>query len=236
MSEEKHLPLSKRFSADLGAALVAGFAVSWLITPMDAAVTANMSGKCSIIRSLGQSFKEIGTRPHRYLRRPEFGIVFGVFSMTYLAKNGTDSYCAFKHMSNERTSFIKFWTVFAVNGSLCVLWRDPQFAKIFGTKIPSAVPAISYFCWVSRDVFHALGAVVAPDYVEKKYSLTHEQWRYCQMSFPLLIQVATTPCHLLGLDFYNIKESTLGARVLRTAKASVPTFAIRCVRMFHHGL
>eukprot|EP01083_Nonionella_stella_P083240 230090_1 len=227
-----NLPLSKRFTADLCATLVAGFALTWLITPMDAAVTTNMSGKSTILRSLGDSFKEIGTRPHRYLRRPEFGIVFGVISSTYLAKNGSDSYCAFHNMSNERTAFIKFWTVFAVNGSLCVFWRDPQFAKIFGTKAPSRVPVVSYFFWFSRDVFHALGAVVAPDYVEKKYSLTTEQWRYCQLSFPLLIQVATTPCHLIGLDFYNIKESTLMARMGRTVKAWGPSFAVRCVRMF----
>eukprot|EP01084_Bolivina_argentea_P309857 536011_1 len=226
------LPLQKRFTADIGAAFGAGFALSWLITPMDAAVTENMSGKTTMGKSLKSSFKEILTRPHRYLRRPEYGIIFGVYSMTYLAKNGTDSYCAFKNMSNEQTAFVKFWTVLAVNGSLCIFWRDPQFAKIFATKPPSAVPALSYALWALRDVVHTMGAVVAPDYVEKRYSLTPEQWGYCQLSFPLIIQTLTTPCHLIGLDFYNFKESTFGARIGRTASQYVPSVAVRCVRMF----
>ena len=152
--------------------------------------------------------------------------------MTYLAKNGTDSYCDFKQMSNEQTAFVKFWTVLAVNGSLCVFWRDPQFAKIFATKPPSAVPALSYMLWVGRDVIHTLGAVVAPDYCEKAFDLTQEQWRYCQLSFPLLVQTLTTPCHLMGLDYYNFKDSGFGARLGRTASKYVPSVALRCVRMF----
>eukprot|EP01084_Bolivina_argentea_P068241 124184_1 len=147
MSSGENLPLSKRFTADLGAALGAGFALSWLIAPMDAAVTENMSGKATLGGSLSKSFREILTRPHRYIRRPEFGIIFGVYSATYMAKNATDSYCSYKAMSNETTAFIKFWTVLAINGSLCVFWRDPQFAKIFGSKTPTSVPALSYTLW-----------------------------------------------------------------------------------------
>lgn len=94
------------------------------------------------------------------------------------------------------------------------------------------MPAISYFFWISRDVVHTMGAVVAPDYVEKRYQLTQEQWRYCQLSFPLLVQSLTTPCHLMGLDYYNQKESTLTARIGRTCVKWIPTMAIRCVRMF----
>ena len=115
MAADGGLPLSKRLTADLGAALGAGFALSWLITPMDAAVTENMSGKSTLGKSLGSSFKEILTRPHRYLRRPEFGIIFGVYSATYLTKNATDSYCAYKGMSNETTAVIKFWTVLGIH-------------------------------------------------------------------------------------------------------------------------
>eukprot|EP00486_Rosalina_sp_Unknown_P000079 CAMPEP_0201565966 /NCGR_PEP_ID=MMETSP0190_2-20130828/5452_1 /ASSEMBLY_ACC=CAM_ASM_000263 /TAXON_ID=37353 /ORGANISM="Rosalina sp." /LENGTH=53 /DNA_ID=CAMNT_0047984089 /DNA_START=13 /DNA_END=170 /DNA_ORIENTATION=+ len=53
MAADGGLPLTKRLTADLGAALGAGFALSWLITPMDAAVTENMSGKSTLGKSLG---------------------------------------------------------------------------------------------------------------------------------------------------------------------------------------
>jgi len=232
MSNSDNLPLSKRFTADFGAALGAGFALTWLIAPMDAAVTENMSGKRTLGASLSASGKEILTAPHRYLRRPEFGIIFGVYAATYMAKNATDSYCSYHKMSNETTSFIKFWTVLGVNGSLCVFWRDPQFAKIFGSKAPTSVPALSYALWIGRDTIHTLGAVVAPDYVEKRYNLTPEQWRYCQLSFPLLVQSLTTPCHLMGLDYYNNPDSKVMARVGRTCQKWIPTMMLRCVRMF----
>jgi len=230
--EKKQLSLTQRWTADLGAAVGAGFALSFLIAPMDVAVTQSMAGGASITGSLGQSLKQIITRPHQYMIRPEFRIIFGVYSGTYLSKNGIDSYCDFKNMSNEQTAFLKFWGVLAVNGSLCVFWRDPSFAKIFGAKAPSAVPAISYALWASRDVVHTMGAVIAPDYVEKAYNLTPEQWRYCQLSFPLLIQSVTTPIHLMGLDYYNVKDSGFGARFGRTCAKWIPAFGVRCMRMF----
>ena len=114
MSENKQrssLSLSQKLMADFGAALGAGFALSPFITPMDAAITASMSGKSTILSSLGSSFKEILITPHRYMRRPEFGIIFGVYGATYAAKNAIDSFCAHNNYSNDTTSFIKFWGV-----------------------------------------------------------------------------------------------------------------------------
>ena len=109
--KKKELSLKHRWTADLGAALCTGFALSFLIAPMDSAVTENMSGKSTITSSLRSSFKTILTRPHQYMRRPEFGIIFGVYGATYMSKNGIDSYCDFKNMSNEQTAFLKFWGV-----------------------------------------------------------------------------------------------------------------------------
>merc|ERR1712217_979783 len=101
---------------------------------MDCAVTQSMSGASTLTGSLKDSFKTILTRPHQYMRRPEFGIIFGVYGATYLSKNGIDSYCDFKKMSNEQTAFLKFWGVLAVNGSLCVFWRTLNLQKYLDQK------------------------------------------------------------------------------------------------------
>eukprot|EP00485_Elphidium_margaritaceum_P004244 CAMPEP_0202696050 /NCGR_PEP_ID=MMETSP1385-20130828/9428_1 /ASSEMBLY_ACC=CAM_ASM_000861 /TAXON_ID=933848 /ORGANISM="Elphidium margaritaceum" /LENGTH=266 /DNA_ID=CAMNT_0049352147 /DNA_START=38 /DNA_END=838 /DNA_ORIENTATION=+ len=231
-SNDRELPLYKKLAADIAAALGSGFTLSWFLTPMDAAVTENMSGRRPVKASLMSSFKEIATKPHRYARRPEFGIILGVYSGTYLAKNTVDSCCDHFKVSNETTAFIKFWSVLAVNAGLGVFWKDPNFAKIFGTKAATSVPVVSYAWWVMRDSFHMLGGVVAPDYLEKRYGWTKEQWRYAQVSFPLLVQLFTSPCHLMGLDYYNNTDSALKERLQRTAKKFVPTVSVRCVRMF----
>jgi len=143
-----------------------------------------------------------------------------------------DSICTHYNKSNEETSFWKFWIVFAVNGGLSVFWRDPKFAKIFGTKVPSKVPTMSYVFWMSRDCVHIIGSAVIPDYMEKEYGLTKDQWRMAQLLCPLLIQTVTTPLNLFGLDYYNNSEDRFNARWKRVRSKWIPTMFIRMLRMF----
>ena len=110
-SEQPLLPLWKQTVADGAAALASGLALSPFITPIDAAVTESMSGKRTIGASLGDSFKTMLLRPHRYFSRPEFRIILGVYSATYAAKNMCDSICISTNQSSEMTAFYKFWGV-----------------------------------------------------------------------------------------------------------------------------
>ncbi len=71
-----------------------------------------------------------------------------------------------------------------------------------------------------------------PDYLEKRLGWTKDQWRAAQVTFPLAVQLITTPVHLLGLDFYNEQNSTLGARMARVRKAWIGSAGIRMIRMF----
>lgn len=119
----------------------------------------------------------------------------------------------------------------AVNGSACIFWRDPSFAKIFGTKTPSSVPFLSYVFWFGRDVCHTIGAVVTPDYLESAYALTALQWKIAQFSCPLLVQFITSPLHLFGLDMYNNRESTFRCRMSRVSQLYFPSVGVRMCRM-----
>ena len=170
--------------------------------------------------------------PHLYAVRPEFKIILGVYAATYASKNCTESFCQSRKMSNESEAFWKFWLVLGINGGLCIFWRDPQFAKIFGSKVPTAIPKVSYSLWAARDVVHTFGSVILPDYCEKRYNLTKDQWRMCQVTFPLIVQIITTPIHLLGLDYYNIKDASFGERSGRILKQWAPACGIRMLRMF----
>jgi len=210
----------------------AGFSLSWFITPLDGAVMESMSGKSRLTTSLSNSFRQIFTRPHQYVRLPEFRVVAITYGATYLAKNVTDSMCVTTKQSAQTTAFLKFWLVFAVNGGLSVFYKDPVLAKRFGNKPAAKLPTASYLWWAARDSLHIIGAVVLPDYLEKRYEWTHKQWQIAQVSFPLLVQFITTPCHLMGLDFYNQPQSSVWDRVNRTLKKAPSSISIRMVRMF----
>lgn len=216
---------------DNGVALLGGFALSWVITPMDQAVMEKMSGKSTLINSLKNSGKQMATNPFSYARSPQYCYVFGTYLGTYMSKNMLDTYCKKTHQTADHAAFLKFWGVFAVNGGLSVFWKDPGLAKLFG-KSAAKMPPTVYATWALRDGVHMLGAAVAPDWCEQKFGWTKDQWRVAQVLFPMLVQIVTTPIHLMGLDLYNEPNSAIGERVARVAKSYAPSTGLRMIRMF----
>jgi len=241
-----NVTLSQGIFIDSIVAGFAGFALSWFITPMDGAVMEKMSGiKPSIQSSLKDSFKTILTKPIKYAKLPQFGYVFGTYSLSYVAKNYTDTVSYKYSFTPERTAFYKFWLVFAVNGGLSVFWKDPGLARIFRNtsknSVAKSTPMAVYTSWIMRDSLHMIGAVVMPDYVEQKFGLTEQQWRYCQLSFPMFTQFITTPFHLMGLDYYNYQNNSdinsqtrirLLSRIKRVGSNYFASVITRCARMF----
>lgn len=109
-------------------------------------------------------------RPFRYVRRPEFGYVFGTYGATYASKNIVDAVCSETKQSAKATAFYKFWIVFVINGGICVFWKDPGLARIFqntNIKRRRKTPKAALATWVLRDVMHVIGAAVLPDYLEQ---------------------------------------------------------------------
>ena len=136
----------------------------------------------------------------------------GTYIGTYLSKNCIDTLCLTSGTSNEATAAYKFWGVLVVNVGLSVFWKDPGLAKLFGTtsvKMPWQV----YASWIARDPIHTVGAAVMPDYCAEKYGWSKDKWRIAQLTFPLIVQLVTTPVHLLGLDYANNATSTMMDRM-----------------------
>ena len=127
-----------RFAIDTMVATLAGFSLAWYITPMDTAVIRNMRGTMNIPQSLKESFSIIFTKPHQYLMRPEYNIVFVTYGSTYLSKNYIDSACYITNQNPETTAMYKFWVVLLVNGGLSVFWKDPKLAILFGNQTKNA--------------------------------------------------------------------------------------------------
>lgn len=225
------LGLGYRLGVDTAVGLLAGFSLSYFITPMDQAVIQQMSGKATMGQSLRTSGLHILSNPVSYACTPQFYYVVGTYMGTYLSKNYIDTMSKEAKLSPESTAALQFWGVLAVNGGLSVFWKDPGLAKLFGSQA-AAMPKTTYAAWMLRDSLHMLGAVVLPDYLEAKFGLTKDQWRVAQVACPMGVQLLTTPWHLLGLDLYNVSESSNGDRARRIFKAWLPSSGIRMVRMF----
>ena len=136
---------------------------------MESMATKN---KITVISSLRNSFTTILMRPHRFMMLPQFPFVFGTYSLTYLAKNYTDTICKHTRQSPENTAFYKFWIVFGVNGGLSVFWKDPGLARIIKQNVASIVSTtatntatktpsmtMTYLWWINRDVLHMVSII-----------------------------------------------------------------------------
>lgn len=55
----------------------------------------------------------------------------------------------------------------------------------------------------------------------RRFGLTKDQWRVAQLTCPMAVQLLTTPLHLMGLDLYNVPESTMRERLARVRTGSV---------------
>eukprot|EP01084_Bolivina_argentea_P258019 434819_1 len=242
--EPKSNSVPRRLTVDSIVGIAAGFTLSWFITPLDCAVMESMasSKQISVFQSLKQSTLSIFTKPHRYIMQPQFGYVFGTYSSTYLAKNYIDTICKATHQDAEHTAFYKFWLVFAVNGGLSVFWKDPGLARIIKQNIASTIQSsiqsgatsmkMTYLCWLGRDTLHMFGAAVLPDYCEDKLHWTHKQWQMAQLTFPIFTQLVTTPCHLLGLDYFNNSNISIWERLINVKKGYIGAAGVRMIRMW----
>lgn len=53
-----------------------------------------------------------------------------------------------------------------------------------------------------------------------------------QITFPLLVQVFTTPCHLFALDLFTHEKALFRDRMGRVARRCIPSGLVRMCTMF----
>ena len=99
-----------------------------------------------------------------------------------------------------KSTFWKFWLVLIVNGSLCIFEERQRLQKCLAQKFEHLYAKL---CSLSISRCRPQGVVIVPDYWKKKYNLTKDYWKICEM--------IPSPCindyvmNFLGLDYYNIK-------------------------------
>ncbi|KAF4548478.1 Hypothetical protein D9617_27g044450 [Elsinoe fawcettii] len=225
-------------AVDAVSALTAGLVVAPAVSIIDRAVTESVSGKASMMQSAQSSVRTMLLRPHRFIFARPFAIMLLLYSSTYLGANLVDTATARrKKLPAETTSagFPKFLAVSAINLNLS-LFKDAQYAKMFGITAPRPFPPLSLGIFIVRDCMTLSASFNLPSRIAP---LLPPSWdshisraTIAQLLMPMAMQVFSTPLHLLGLNLYNRNSKTpFGNRWIAVKQAWPRTAIARMCRV-----
>ncbi|KAF2455105.1 hypothetical protein BDY21DRAFT_290309 [Lineolata rhizophorae] len=207
--------LGWRMGVDAMAAASAGALVAPVITMIDRGIVENSSGRNTLGNSIRGSLNTLLFRPHRYIFSKPFGLIFALYTGTYLTANTIDTF----HTTVSRSPTdpaqplplttttagpSKFLATSAANLALC-LYKDSHFTKLFGAgargaAAAAAVPRTTYALFALRDCLTIFASFNAPPLLAPYLGLSAAQF-----AAPAAAQLFSTPLHLLGLDAYNVR-------------------------------
>ncbi|KAG8624500.1 hypothetical protein KVT40_007567 [Elsinoe batatas] len=201
-------------AVDASSALTAGMVVAPAVSIIDRAVTESVSGRATMMNSVKTSLRTLLLRPHQYIFARPFAIMLVLYSSTYLSANLVDTATSRqKKLPAETTTagVPKFLATSAVNLNLS-LFKDTQYAKMFGVTAPTAFPPLSLGIYMVRDCMTLFASFNLPSRIAPLLPTSWDSHvsrsTITQLSLPMAMQVFATPLHLLGLDLYNRNHRT----------------------------
>ncbi len=78
------LPRQNQIISDTASAFAASFCVAPFITVIDRSIIQNASGAKPLRQGLTEGFIEVFTKPHRFVQRPEFLMIWALYYVTYV--------------------------------------------------------------------------------------------------------------------------------------------------------
>jgi hypothetical protein len=231
--ELKPKRLVDTIKVDIFAAVTSALCTSPFISIIDKAIFSNASGKEKLVVSLQNGFKQLLTNPVSFAKNPSFLWIWGVYSGTYIVANSTES--IFKHRKEDYI-LPKFITSSVANVSLS-LAKDSYFTRAYGNGQARKVPLSSISLYGVRDSSTILASFILPPKVasqlHQKFGLsTKSSTVISQLATPCLMQLGSTPLHLLGMDLYNHKNKSPADRIAFIRKEYWGTVGARMGRIF----
>eukprot|EP00697_Spironema_sp_BW2_P012340 gnl/Spiro4/28566_TR14126_c0_g1_i1.p1 gnl/Spiro4/28566_TR14126_c0_g1~~gnl/Spiro4/28566_TR14126_c0_g1_i1.p1 ORF type:complete len:262 (-),score=0.05 gnl/Spiro4/28566_TR14126_c0_g1_i1:82-867(-) len=223
-------------SADVAAAACAAFGVSFPVTIIDRAVVKNTSGVQRLWPAARDGLREL-LEPTKFLRKSEYWMIFGVYTVTYVAANCTDSYCT---AYDYDATYPKLTATTLVNTAAAAT-KDRTFARMFGSRPPVALPKASWALFFVRDLMTMTAAFnlptpIANKLVERNLSSRSVAHVVSQIAPVCLIQFLSVPLHLLAYDLYNYKVGECNRTWLTRARfirgEYLKTLVARSCRVF----
>lgn len=229
------LPSPKFLLMDVASAMGASVCVSPIIASIDQAIISNAAGSHTLVGSLKDSFTQLLTRPHQFLTKPAFLLVWGVYSGTYIMANFVTSTCDHYQATSQTRNYSKFFLVSGTNISLNVA-KDRIFTRMFGTGPPKPLPMPSLGIFALRDsmtVFASfnLSPMVAEKLTNDGYMSKGKATTAAQLVCPIAMQWLSAPLHLLGLDLYNNPGAQTSERTAAIKKNYFQTALARSARI-----
>lgn len=220
----------KETLVDATSAFASAFCVAPFIAIGDQAIVENASGRMRLIDSVASSLRLLFFRPHKFLARPAFLLLLGVYGGTYLAANTVTTVCDRKQATLPQRETSKFVFVSLINLTLNIS-KDRIFSRLFGQGNPRPVPFQSIAAFSLRDSMTVLTSFnLAPALGE---ALGGPLGRTASALFcPLAIQFVSAPVHLYGLDVYNRRTLPMRERVPFVIAEYWKTSMARCARIF----
>ena len=222
--------LIQNLTIDVIAGTFASFIISPWITSLDKALIENANGKHSLIPNLREMIINILRNPLTFIKKKEFLLIHGLYTFTYITANSIDTISEKYEIDSPAPKLIG---TTAVNVPLCVA-KDRVFARMFGIIKPTPFPITSLGLFTIRDSLTIGSSFIAPSIISKylqsdKFSESRVNL-LAQFICPVFTQCISTPLHLLGLDLYNRKNTTIKSRISFISKEYIKSNAVRIGR------
>jgi hypothetical protein len=218
-----------RFGVDLAAAGCATLLVSPVIAAVDRAIVENTANVSTIRGSLQSSLRMACRSPAAFVCHRAFVWTAGLYGATYATANVIDTACEW---AATDARLFKFLGTTPVNMAL-VLRKDMVFARMFAApvaavaQIPQPVPVPppslpfprpSLALFAVRDAHTVLASFLLPPVIG---AWLHEHGAVAtrargeliaQLAAPCVIQLVSTPYHILALDLFNRPSGSKGGK------------------------
>ena len=141
-------------------------------------------------------------------------MIWGLYTGTYVTANVINTTYEYR---GEDSGWARFLGTTAVNMTLCIA-KDREFTRMFGTTRPKPLPNLTYLLFTVRDAGTIAASFNFPApasrWLQHNMSMSKPKADFAaQMACPALVQVLSTPLHLLGLDLYNNPHHSVKQKV-----------------------
>lgn len=200
-------PMAQRLAADFLAASGAGIAVSPFIAVIDRSITVCAARGGSVQASVMSGLKEM-TKPVKFLMNREVRWVWALYAGTYMAANLIGTLAEARGVDD---SVPKLLGTTAVNMPACIA-KDKAMASAFAASAMASkmrMPLRSYTLFAVRDLVSIAASFTLPDKVATTLKEKHPDLPSAvadttsQLLAPSMLQLVTTPMHLVALDLFN---------------------------------
>ncbi|KAK9774702.1 hypothetical protein SCAR479_08522 [Seiridium cardinale] len=234
--------LGLRVAADFASAASAACLIAPLISVIDRSIMENASGRQSMASALKSSLSTFLIRPHALLFSKPVALIFMVYGGTYLTANTLDTATSTVHnkpATHVTAGTLKFASSSAANVGLGI-YKDQVYVKLFGPSgPPRPVPLPSYVLFTLRDCMTIFASFNVPpllgpvlsNQMSQEFQKRVSGQTIAQFAAPAMVQLFSTPLHLLGLDLYNRPGQAWSERWLAVKKNWAVSTAARVCRI-----